>query len=87
MPKLKHYGILTAGEDSQAEYAGKYLIATELCCPFCETPITETQEDRRGVNTPFCGICGDFSFPCLEYTDRPEFGYSHILGGAFLTET
>ena len=58
MPKLKHYGILTAGEDSQAEYAGKYLIATELCCPFCETPITETKEDRRGVNTPFCGICG-----------------------------
>ena len=58
MPKLKSYRILTAGEDSQAEYAGKYLIATKLCCPFCEMPITETKEDGRGVNTPFCGICG-----------------------------
>ena len=58
MPKLKHYGILTAGECSYAEYAGKFMIAKELCCPFCETLITETKEDGRGVNTPFCGICG-----------------------------
>ena len=58
MPKLKHYGILTAGECSYAEHTGKFMIAKELCCPFCETPITETKEDGRGVNTPFCGTCG-----------------------------
>ena len=34
------------------------MIAKELCCPFCETLITETKEDGRGVNTPFCEICG-----------------------------
>ena len=58
MPRLKSYGILTAGEYSYAESTGKFMIAKELCCPFCETLITETKEDGRGVNTPFCEICG-----------------------------
>ena len=57
MPRLKSYGILTAWECSYAESTGKFMIAKELCCPFCETLITETKEDGRGVNTPFCEIC------------------------------
>ena len=57
MPKLKSYGILTAGEISEAEHLGKLSIADPLSCPFCDGTI-ETKTGEREIEQPFCETCG-----------------------------
>ena len=59
MAKLKSYGMLTSGEISEAEHNGKFLVADELKCPFCEGGI-QTQISQRVNELPFCYTCGVF---------------------------
>ena len=59
MPKLKSYGILTAGEISDAERLGKLSIAEKLSCPFCEGEI-HTKTGEQEIEQPFCETCGVF---------------------------
>ena len=59
MAKLRSYGILTGADTWDAEHTGKYIVANNLCCPFCEEGI-RTEIGESGNELPFCYTCGVF---------------------------
>ena len=60
MSKLKSRGCITSYDIGEAEREGKLNIADHIACPFCDSEVTGSREDARGVFMPFCSVCGVF---------------------------